>query len=108
EANTMASLPLATKQRFNTQRKNIGGGIVYITSTKAGEESYEYPNMGAVFSHYFLRGIKGEADRNGNKTITIKELFDFLETNVSRATNNKQVPQINREGYRDIPFIVIN
>ena len=109
EVNAMGDLPIEAKERFNQARLKMSEEIVYITSTKAGEKSYEYPTTtGAIFSHYFLKGIKGEADKNTDKIITIKELFDFIQTNVSKETQNRQIPQINKEGYRDIPFIVIN
>ena len=105
---TMGAIRPEVKQKFNEQRKNVKGGIVYITSTRAGEESYEYPDIGGVFSYYFLKGIKGDADSDNDGTVMANELFQYLKSNVSARTNGKQEPQINIEGNRAIPVIVID
>jgi uncharacterized caspase-like protein len=96
------------KQRFNENRKNVKDNIVFITSTEVGEDSYEYPDVGGVFSYYLIDGVKGKADKDSNKTITIKELFDYLKSEVTKYTDNKQKPQINKTAYREIPFLIIN
>ena len=87
------------KERFNQQRKNIEGGIIFFTSCEVGKESFEHREKGGFFSHYLLRGLKGEADADSNKTITIKELYDYVSSNVRRDTNFEQDPQINIGGF---------
>ncbi|MEM7369472.1 MAG: SUMF1/EgtB/PvdO family nonheme iron enzyme [Bacteroidota bacterium] len=110
ETETMAA-PLSTESKsyFNRKRNQIKEGLVYITSTQAGDPSYEMPEFaGGVFSYYFLRAIKGAADRNGNLIITSQELFDYLKEKVATKTGQQQIPQINEEGYRlNIPVIAL-
>lgn len=95
--------------QFNRQRRKIGGGLAYMTSTRAGEKSWGKPDIGGYFTHYLLRGLEGEANPNGNAYITIDELFSFVKNGVNAYTKGKQVPQINdRSGYEpDLPLIII-
>ncbi|MEM7369469.1 MAG: SUMF1/EgtB/PvdO family nonheme iron enzyme [Bacteroidota bacterium] len=107
ESRTAApSLSQSQLNRFNQRRNQIRGGLVYLTSTKAGQPSYEPPDIGGgVFSHYLIRAIKGEADLNRNYTISSSELYTYLKEEVSRHTKRVQVPQINVEGLQlDVPI----
>ncbi len=108
ETEVMSPISEASFDQFNDERLKIPGSIVYITSTKVGEKSIEAPQIGAVFSHYFLQGItEGKADSNNDGIIRVKELFNYVKDNVSRDTRNTQIPQINQEGYEsDIPVLV--
>lgn len=108
KVNAMSPIPASAKDRFNEQRKNVKGGVVYITSTRAGDESYEYPDIGGVFSYYFLKGIKGAADTDGDRTVMANELFNYIQSNVGRYTNQRQQPQINADGNRAIPLMVVD
>lgn len=49
-----------------------------------------------LFTYYLLKGLRGEADRNGNKRIELDELFAFVSSNVtrtaSRELNRTQTP----------------
>lgn len=110
---TMGFTPLdpIDKYYFNQKRNQIKDGIVYITSTEPDSNSFELPELNnrGVFSHYFLLGIKGAADRNQDQDITSKELFDYLQETVSRHTDSCQIPQINKEGYDlDVPIFTIS
>lgn len=103
ETNTASPFPLLSDYQLKElaqARNEIQGGIVYLTSTKAGQPSYEPADLGGgVFSHYFLKGIQGEADYDQNQMITSRELSSYLKSEVSVHTNGIQVPQINQEGY---------
>lgn len=49
-----------------------------------------------LFTYYLLKGLRGEADRNGNKRVELDELFAFVSGNVtrtaSRELNRTQTP----------------
>jgi len=46
-----------------------------------------------VFTHYLLRGLKGEADRNPiDNRVTVDELFSYVKENVERDTAGGQHP----------------
>ena len=41
-----------------------------------------------------IRGLKGEADVNQDKIVTIQELYNFIDGNVQSYTGNRQSPLI--------------
>ena len=59
-------------------------GIAYLLSSQADEESLEVSTLhNSVFTYFVLRGLKGEANANGDNIVTIKELFDYVHLNVT-------------------------
>jgi uncharacterized caspase-like protein len=70
-------------------------GTALIMSSKSEETSLESSGLRqGVFSHFLIRGLKGEADKDGNKIVTVQELFDFVDQNVRTYTMNRQSPVI--------------
>ena len=55
-----------------------------------------------VFTYYLLKGLRGEANADGNDMVTIGELEDYLRREVGRATDNKQRPEV--KGWRKAEF----
>lgn len=71
--------------------------VVKILSSQAGELSQEgkkWGNGAGVFSYYLLNGLKGLADMNRDKKVTLMEAFIYLSENVARETQNTQNPAI--------------
>ncbi|MCF8246161.1 MAG: caspase family protein [Saprospiraceae bacterium] len=70
-------------------------GTALIMSSKGEETSLESSGLRqGVFSHFLIRGLKGEADKDGNKIVTVQELFNFVDENVRAYTINRQSPVI--------------
>ncbi len=68
-------------------------GTALLMSSKSDETSLESSGLRqGVFSHFLIRGLKGEADSNNDKIVTMKELFDFVDKNVRSYTGNRQSP----------------
>ena len=66
-----------------------------IMSSKSDETSLESSGLRqGVFSHFLIRGLKGEADTNGNRIISVQELYDFIGENVRTYTGMRQSPVI--------------
>ncbi|MCX6137974.1 MAG: caspase family protein [Ignavibacteriales bacterium] len=75
-------------------------GIIVFTASQSGEVSQELDKFGhGVFTHFLLQGLKGEADRNNDYTVTIGELMDYVEEMVKRQTNGNQHPTRNQGTY---------
>ena len=74
---------------------NAKAGTALIMSSKSDETSLESSGLRqGVFSHFLIRGLKGEADRDQDKAVTIQELYDFISLNVRSYTRNRQSPVI--------------
>jgi hypothetical protein len=77
-----------------TGAKDLGQrGTVIIAASQPNEESWEDEafQMG-VFTRYFTQGLKGAADQNADRLISVKEAFAFLKDKVYDYTK-KTKPQ---------------
>jgi len=56
------------------------GGLAFLTSSKSEEVSLEDSGLRqGVYTHFLIRGLQGEADKDRNKIVTISELFNFVK-----------------------------
>lgn len=79
---------------YSTLAKSVAGTAL-IMSSKADETSLESQGLRqGVFSHFLIRGLKGEADKNKDKVVTVEELYDYVAANVRDYTGNRQSPVI--------------
>ncbi|MEM1118943.1 MAG: caspase family protein [Bacteroidota bacterium] len=70
-------------------------GSALILSSKSSETSLESSGLRqGVFSHFLIRGLKGEADRNQDRIVSVQELFDFTYHKVRSYTGSRQSPVI--------------
>lgn len=70
-------------------------GTALIMSSKSNETSLESSGLRqGVFTHYLIRGLKGEANTNRDNYVSITELFNFVQQNVRSYTSNRQSPVI--------------
>ena len=75
----------------------IGAGVAVISASDDRQFSQEGEKWGGghgVFTHFLLKGLKGEADYNKDKRVTLGELIPFLSEQVRRATMNAQSPMV--------------
>jgi hypothetical protein len=86
-------------------------GFVVMTSCKLGEFSYEWKEKKhGVFSHYLLEGLRGMADEDNDKIITITDAYTYCNENVTRwAFKNglEQTPFLDARISGDIPFVFL-
>lgn len=82
-------------------------GTALIMSSKSDETSLESSGLRqGVFSHFLIRGLKGEADKNDNKIVSIDELYQFVFEKVRGYTGNQQSPVIQGDYDKDMPVSV--
>jgi uncharacterized caspase-like protein len=75
--------------------------VVIIMSSTAQETSQEDPQIRqGAFTYYLLKGLKGSADKNHDKRISLEELFPYIKANVKNLTNNRQTPIIEGNANR--------
>jgi hypothetical protein len=83
-------------------------GTALIMSSKSDETSLESSGLRqGVFSHFLIRGLKGEADKDGNKIVSVQELFHFIDDNVRAYTANRQSPVIKGDYDENMTVSVI-
>lgn len=72
------------------------GEMLGLMAARPKEVSYEgtaYGGGHGAFSYSVLKGLEGGADNNDNKSVEAGELIDYVRSNVSQLTNNKQHPR---------------
>ena len=84
------------------------GGTALLLSSKGEEYSLEDRGLrSGIFSHFLIRGLKGEANTNADKIITIRELFNFVHQRVRQYTGNVQTPTLTGTFDDNMPVSVI-
>ncbi|MEL6865080.1 MAG: caspase family protein [Bacteroidota bacterium] len=95
-------------QRYYQAFENSTGGTALLLSSKGDEFSLEDQGLRqGIFSHYLIRGLKGEADKNRNRIVTIEELFDFVYTKVRTYTANAQTPTLSGKYDINMPVALV-
>lgn len=72
-------------------------GRAIITSSDVNEKARESEKWGAghgVFTYYLLEGLRGKADVNQDRLISVGELFRFVRQRVRLDTQFKQNPRM--------------
>lgn len=73
------------------------GKINVLAASTSSQISSDYDGVKhGLFTYFLLRGMRGEADKNGNSIIELGELYDYVKTNVSEKAslelNRDQTP----------------
>lgn len=88
-------LVLAETNRLIRQLADTRPGTALLTASSASEFSFEGDQWDhGVFTFHLLEGLRGKGDANGDRLVTVRELFDFVYREVSEATGGKQHPEI--------------
>jgi uncharacterized caspase-like protein len=84
---------LVKKMGATTMKKAKKAGIMMFLSSLDNETSMEYNSWNnAVFTAHLQYGLRGGADKNEDKVITAKELYDFVTPAVEKVTNQEMHP----------------
>ena len=79
-----------------------------LTAGGAGEQVHEWRGQG-LFTYFFLKGIDGAADLNGDRIVTGDELVAYVKPNVTQTAYSEfrapQHPQIGRRGEGEFLFL---
>jgi WD40 repeat protein/uncharacterized caspase-like protein len=97
-------------QSFTERMRHASGGLAILTASEAAQLSQEDARWGhhGVFTYFLLRGLAGEADRNGDHLVTLGELMEYVRENVSKATRYQQVPAIGNTIFdRALPLVLV-
>jgi uncharacterized caspase-like protein len=82
------------RDNARTYKAPTVGNIIYMMSSRADENSIEHPWVGhGFFTQALLKGLRGKADSNKDKKITVKELFTYVYNDVQHTTANMDASQ---------------
>lgn len=98
--------------KFDKSLSSSSGGYAVIQSSSGYETSMEDGALKqGVFSHYLLKGLKGAADNNNNKIVTISELFNYIKYKVPSHCRSKyghsQHPQLDGNYDPNMPMSIV-
>jgi len=89
---TISKLPL--KAGTNVYEQLSGRGRIVISASQANEVSFEMPKYEhGIFTYYLLKGLRGEADSNGDSIVTLFEIFPYLSVKVPNGVPAEFVGQ---------------
>lgn len=92
---------------YSTLGQSVSGTAL-IMSSKAEETSLESSGLRqGVFSHFLIRGLKGEADKNQDKVVSISEIFQYVYEQVRTYTGSRQSPVLKGTFDPRMPISVI-
>ena len=80
--------------RKNTAEQSFNNyNIMLVLSSRGNETSIERRGMkNGFFTSCLQKGLRGGADANKDRTITARELFNYVSTNVKTLSSDKQHP----------------
>lgn len=78
-----------TRQQSNNYNSQ---NVMLFLSSRTNETSQETKFKNSLFTIFLERGLRGGADKNRDRQITARELYDFVHKGVIDASGNKQHP----------------
>jgi hypothetical protein len=86
-------------------------GRAIVTASRPSELSLEVPELGhGLFTYYLLQGLRGAADLNGDAIVSLQELYEYVEQQVtqkSRALGGNQHPMMKSEVEGALPLVKV-
>lgn len=83
---------------ISTALPSVASNLAVFSAASGSQISSGYSDMQhGLFSYFLMKGLKGDADANGDKKISQQELGDYLRLNVSpmaRRMGREQEPQL--------------
>lgn len=108
-SNSTSKIPLKnTEESYYSNLEMAFGGTALFMSSRANEVSQERLDLRhGVFTFYYINGLRGMADLNNDKVVTISELYNYVNRMVKTKTNNDQNPVLKGNYDSNMPIGVI-
>jgi uncharacterized caspase-like protein len=91
------------------ERLTRSRGRAIITASRPSEVSIELPELKhGIFTYYLVQGLKGAADLNKDGIVTVQELYEYVEQQVSaksRSVGGNQHPVMKGEMEGPLPLV---
>ncbi len=93
------------------ERLTRSKGRAIVTASRTNEVSLELPDLGhGIFTYYLVEGLKGAADANRDGIVSLQELYEYVEQQVtqkSRAAGGNQHPVMKGELEGSLPLVTV-
>jgi uncharacterized caspase-like protein len=93
------------------ERLTRAKGRAIITASRSTEVSLEMAELGhGLFTYYLVQGLQGAADLNRDGIVSLQELYEYLEQQVSqkaRALGGRQHPVMKGELEGVLPLATV-
>jgi hypothetical protein len=93
------------------ERLTRAKGRAIITASRPSEVSLEVAELGhGLFTYYLLRGLQGAADLNRDGIVSLQELYEYVEQQVSqkaRSVGGNQHPVMKGELEGVLPLVKV-
>lgn len=84
------------------------GGTAFLLSSKKEEYSLESAGLRqGIFSHFLIKGLKGDADTNGDQVVSVTELYKYVYSSVRSYTKMAQTPILAGRFDENMPVGVV-
>jgi len=95
-------------EKYYNAFRRASNSTALLLSSRGEEYSMEDGGLrSGVFSHFLVKGLKGEADTDRNQIVTITELYEYVHTHVRRYTGNVQTPTLAGQYDLAMPVAVV-
>ncbi len=91
-------------QKYYDHLGRTSQGMALFMSSASNETSLEMGSLQqGAFTYHYVEGLKGAADANGDKIITVSELYKYVSEKVATTTYDHQHPQLRGIFDHDMP-----
>ncbi len=81
---------------IHIQNSNAVKGMAILASSSANQKAQEWDTLkSSLFTHYVVTGLKGAADTNHDKVVSVQELYTFTQSQVLDKTASTFAPSQN-------------
>ncbi len=83
--------------RYATDTQANFNGVKPVFCIACRPEEYSMEKFlvdNGVFTQALTKALRGKADYDGNRSVTLMEIFKYVHSDVVKRTNNKQHPQL--------------
>jgi uncharacterized caspase-like protein len=93
------------------ERLTRSKGRAIVTAARPAEVSLESSDLGhGIFTYYLIRGLEGAADTNRDGIVSLQELYEYVEQQVtakSRSLGGNQHPVMKGELEGPLPLVKV-
>ncbi len=96
-------------EAFLSRMFHTSDSLAILSASEAAQLAHEDARLNhGVFTHFLLEGLRGEADKDGDKIVSLGEIMEYVRDRVKEATQEKQIPAIGNTRFdRQMPLAIV-